>query len=93
MKALIGITAADVPNLSEGEVVNSGVLLNISTSASSGDPIWISKLGFLTNTPPSIGVGGFVAGDWVVYLGVVVQNPDTPTQKDLLVSMENMGQL
>ena len=93
IEALIGLVQNDTANGLTGEVINSGVLSNISTSANFGDPIWLSKLGYLTNVGPEIGVGGFIAGDWIVLLGTIEKNSINPTQKDLLVKLEVVGQL
>lgn len=89
----IGIAYDDIPPYSNGEVVFFGTIPNITTTATFGDSVYLSKVGTLTTTKPSIGVAGFLAGDWVIKIGVIAKNPDNPTQKDLVVNIQFLGQL
>lgn len=91
--SIAGLTRADITNSSAGEVISSGILENISTSASVGDIMYVSKLGDLTNVKPSIGVGGFLVGDWVIRVGAVAKNNDNPSLKDILVNIQIVGEL
>jgi len=91
--AIAGVTRADISNLSQGDVAAAGLIENITTSFSTGDAVYISKTGILTNIKPSIGVNSFVAGDFVVRVGVIATNTGNILQKDLLVSIQLMGQL
>lgn len=91
--AIAGLTKIDITNLSIGEVVSSGILENISTSAGIGDIMYVSKSGDLTNIKPSIGVNSFVTGDWVIRVGAIAKNNDNPVQKDILVNIQIVGEL
>lgn len=76
-----------------GTIVSSGTIENITTSYPVGSMVYISKLGTLTNIKPSLGVNGFGEGDFVIKIGMIAQNVDSPTAKDLLVGIQIMGQL
>lgn len=89
----IGVTVSAINNGNTGAVTSCGVLPNITTSAAFGDPIYVSKTGTLTNVKPSIGVGGFVAEDFIIRVGVIAKNPNNPSNKDLIVNMQIIGQL
>ena len=88
-----GVAREVIPDGTSGQIVTSGKIADISTAASLGDLMYISKTGLLTNIQPSIGVGGFVAGDFVVQVGVVSKNEDNGSLKDLIVSLDIVGQL
>jgi hypothetical protein len=91
--AFVGLYAQDTPNGASGLVIDSGRLENVTTSFNVGDPLYISKTGGLINVPPSIGVNGFVVGDEVVFVGVVVINEFNPSLKDIKVLIEKVGDL
>lgn len=89
----VGVTKNDILDGESGEVVSSGVISDISGVFGFGSTLYLSSTGGLTETKPTIGVDGFVAGDYVVMVGVVVVNSDNPLQKDLLVNLQIIGQL
>lgn len=91
--SIAGLTRADIDNLGSGEVVSSGILENISTTASIGDIMYVSKLGDLTNVKPSIDVDDFEAGDWVIRVGAIAKNNENPLLKDILVNIQIVGEL
>lgn len=92
-KAIAGITFQG-SNVNEPvTVVTGGLVENIVTSASFGSLLYVSKSGGLTNTPPDLGVASFLAGDWVILIGKIVQNLANPTQKDLLVTPTLIAQI
>lgn len=91
--AVAGVVKENIPDTESGEVVVSGIIENISGGFGFGAIIYLSKTGVLTDTKPSVGVGGFVSGDWIVKVGVIVKNAATPAQKDLLVNVQTIGQL
>lgn len=90
---LAGLTKDNVTDGSATDVVSAGTIENITTLANVGDTMFLSKAGSLTNQKPSIGVAGFVAGDWIVRLGVVAKNQTNPLLKDLVVNIQFVGQL
>lgn len=89
----IGLLAADLPALATGQVVNNGRLENVSIGFSIGDALYVSKAGFLTNIKPDIGSGGFLAGDFVIFVGVVVKNEFNGLQKDIQLMCQLIGEL
>lgn len=89
----IGVVTEDITNTNSGEFINAGKISDISTLASFGDPVYVSKSGGLTATKPSLGVDGFVSGDLVIYVGIVAKNEDNPVLKDLIVNLQVIGQL
>lgn len=91
--AIVGLAQADIPNAANGQVIDNSRLENVSMGFNVGDILYVSKSGFLTNIVPDIGVGGFVSGDWVVYVGVVVQNEFNALQKDIVISISARGVL
>ncbi len=91
--AASGITQDIVPDLSNGPVLTTGRLTNLVTSFSFGDPVYVSKTGGLTNLKPTIGVDGFVAGDFIIAIGVIGKNAENPANKDLILNIGIVGQL
>ena len=91
--AIAGILDENVLDSDSGSIVNSGRILDIATSAILGDILYVSKTGGITNVKPAIGIGGFVADDFVIRLGVVAKNQDNVLNKDLLVNISIVGQL
>lgn len=91
--AMVGIYNQDTPNAASGAVIDSGRLENITTSFSIGDPVYVSKAGGLTNIVPVAGSNGFVSGDFVIFIGVIVINEFNNLQKDLKILIEKPGRL
>jgi len=91
--AIMGITAEEIVNSESGRVITSGRIKDITTTASNGDIMYISKTGSLTNVKPSLGVGGFVSDDFVIFTGTVTKNQEDPLKKDLIVNITIIGQL
>jgi len=92
-QSIAGVALEDIDDTNSGEVIGSGIILEIVTAIAVGEPVFVSKTGTLTNVKPSIGNGGFVAGDWVIRLGVISKNIDNPSNKDLLVNIQIVGEL
>lgn len=93
IKKILGVTRTAILHANAGPVVLQGLIENISTGFAVDDPIYMSKTGTLTNVVPDIGVASFVAGDFVVKLGQITRNSDNPSNKDLNVDIEIIGQL
>jgi hypothetical protein len=91
--AFAGVLKDVASNGTNGIVVSSGSIENITTPFAVGSMVYISKLGILTNVKPSTGVNGFGEGDFIVKIGMIAQNVDSVTAKDLLVGIQVMGQL
>lgn len=93
VKRMVGLSGQDVPTTANGPVVDSGRLENVTIGYSVGDILWVSKTGFLINQKPDYGVNGFAAGDFVIFVGVVVQNEFNSLQKDIKLMISLVGQL
>lgn len=91
--AKIGITKESIAASASGVVVVAGLIQNVSITGNVDDPVYVSKTGTLTTTKPDIGVDGFEAGDFCIYIGCLVKNQTNPAQKDLLVAPHLVGQL
>jgi len=91
--ALIGVAKDSVANGALVGIATSGRLENVTVPGSLGDSLYLSKTGNLTNVKPSIGVGGFVSGDFVVFIGISVKNQSNPLLTDLMVNIKVVGQL
>lgn len=91
--ALGGVTGELIPDGIRGKIAKSGRIEDITTTASFGDPVYISKTGDLTNIKPSTGVNSFVAGDFIVRVGTIAKNENNPLLKDLILEMTIVGQL
>lgn len=92
----LGITGEAIPSAASGQVFSNGRASSLAsqlTGFAYGDPVYIGKSGTLTNIKPDVGVNSFVTGDWVVFLGVVVKNEFDPSEKDIQLLIEVIGQL
>lgn len=89
----IAVAQEEILDGSSGEVVTDGKIEDIVVSASLGDVVYVSKIGGLTSIQPSIGVGGFVAGDMVIQVGIIAKNEINASLKDLIVNIDTIGQL
>ena len=97
IEAIIGLTMSNVVSGANGPVISQGILANIGAlygGFAIGDGIWIDATGHgLTNVAPAIGIGGFVAGMFVIKIGTVQANFNLPAQLDLVIFWENRGSL
>lgn len=91
--AIVGIIKEDTPNGEKATIIGNGKIHNISTSVNVGSAVYISKAGDLTDQKPSIGVGGFTEGDFVIFAGMILINEQDPANKDIYVNIGIMGQL
>lgn len=88
----VGVTNASILNASSGDVTALGKISNVVGFALD-DIIYVSKTGTLTATVPDIGVGDFVSGDFVIQIGKIAKNQTNPSNMDLLVQIQVIGQL
>lgn len=93
VSSIVGLTSESVLNGETGNVIDAGRLTDITTSFSVGSAIYVSKTGTLTDSRPDIGVGGFLVGDYVVFVGVIVKNEENPSLKDIKLLLSVVGQL
>jgi hypothetical protein len=91
----IGILKADCSASAVGDIVTSGRIIDVDMPTFSfGDAIYIgSTPGTLTNIKPTDGIDGFIAGNYVVRIGMILKNETDPLKKDLFVSLMMCGQL
>lgn len=89
----VGVVAQSILNNSQGTFLSSGKVEDITTLASFGDLVYVSKTGGLTNSKPSIGVDSFISGDFVIQVGVIAKNEANPLLKDLIINIAIVGQL
>lgn len=90
--AMVGVAESDISNNTDGNVITNGKIANITTSFGYGSVLYINKSGVLTNIKPSEGVNGFIAGDFIVNVGVIAKDPSS-VNKDLIVNHYIVGQL
>lgn len=91
--ATIGVASETISDGASGTITTSGRVTDITTTATFDDYVYVSKFGLLTETKPDIGVSGFVAGDFVISVGVIAKNESNPSLKDLIVNVQIVGQL
>ena len=93
VNGILGVISANTPSAAFGNVTDCGRLENITTSFVAGNVLYINIDGTLTTTRPSAGVGGFVSGMYVIFVGIIVQNQFNPSNLDLKIYMDVIGQL
>lgn len=93
VQAIVGVTSISIPNAASGGIVDNGRLEDITTSFAVGDAIYLGKTGLLINTKPVIGSYGFVDGDFVIFVGVIVKNEFNVSLKDMKLMISVIGQL
>ena len=91
--SVLGLVVANILDTQKGNIIFNGKLTDVTTSAVFGDTLFVSKTGTLTNVKPTLGVGGFVSGDFVIRVGVVVKNDLDPAKKDIIIQIQLNGQL
>lgn len=90
---MIGLILNDIAIGGNGEVVLGGCLKEITTTFPLGAILYVSKIGGITNIKPSIDIDGFVAGDFIIKIGVISRNIVNPINKDLIINISIVGQL
>jgi len=91
--AFAGVTRNATNNGETAEVTTSGVITDSGLTYAAGTVIYVSKSGGITDVKPSIGVGGFVAGDFSIRLGVIVENAQNASLRDIILNIQLIGQL
>ena len=96
----VGLAYENIADAATGSVISNGRIENATLTASLGDVLYVTPTGtligsseFSSGTAPSIGVDGFAASDEVIRVGVVVVNQDNPSNKDIIVNIQFLGQL
>lgn len=91
--SMVGLTSSEIPSAASGLVVSGGRLEDISLPYNVGDAIYVGKSATLTNIKPNVGSNGFVVGDFVIFVGVVVKNEFNLSQLDIQLMLSLVGQL
>lgn len=93
-QAFVGYAQARISMSSLGPVIANGRLQNITTSYPVGTALYVGIDGNPTNIVPSVGVNGFVSGDIVIFMGVIVPNEANPfTELDIALFTQMVGTL
>ncbi len=96
VERFVGLTAVSIPNTASGLVASDGRLENIPLGLgfAVGDPLWVGLTpGSLTNIKPDLTVFGWTTGMFVIFIGVVVQNQFNPSNQDIQIFKQIVGQL
>lgn len=88
-----GVLSNTSMNGARADVTSIGRIPDVLVVGNFGDSIYVSKIGTLTNIPPAIGIGGFIAGDFCIEVGFIAKNLLNPLQKDLVVRVIQPTQL
>lgn len=92
----LGLASMTIPSTAFGQVASDGRIQNIPSGLgfSVGDPIWVGNTpGTLTNVRPNTGTAGWETGYYVLFVGVVVKNEFNPSNQDIQLSRQIIGQL
>lgn len=89
----VGYAYVRIPTSSIGPVIANGRLQNITTILPVGTPLYVGTDGNPTNIVPSVGVNGFVSGDMVIFMGVLVPNELNNTEVDIALFTQFVGVL
>lgn len=89
----VGYAYVRIPASSTGPIVANGRLQNFTTAYAVGTPIYIDTNGNPTNIVPVIGTNGFVSGDAVILMGVLVPNENNPLDIDIAIFTQVFGTL
>lgn len=96
VEAFLGLSAAAIPASTTGQVASDGRVQNIDSSfgLTIGDPVYAGLTpGSLTTTKPDLTAPGWSAGMFVLFIGVVVQNQFNPSNQDIQIFKQIVGQL
>lgn len=91
----LGLASEVIPNTATGLISSDGRIQNVNGwGFSNGDAVWVgSTPGTLTNVKPDLGSPGWSSGDFVLFVGVVVQNEFNPSVQDIQLCRQIVGQL
>lgn len=98
VQSFVGYAYTRIASASTGPIISGGRLENLTGySFTIGNSIYISVGGGLQNTSPVDNNGNpvapFVVGDFTIFAGVIVQNEDNPSNQDLQIFSQNLGEL
>ena len=96
VSAFLGLSATAIPASTTGQIASDGRVQNIDASFgfSVGDPVYAGLTpGSLTNVKPDTTQPGWTSGMFVIFIGVVVQNQFSPSNQDIQIFKQIIGQL
>lgn len=96
VETMLGLTSESIPSAANGQVVSEGRLENIPISLGFAvrDILYVGPTpGSLTNVKPDVSVPGWSAGMFVILVGVVVKNEFNPSNQDIQLFRQIIGQL
>ena len=91
--SFVGYANVRIDTSALGQVIANGRLKNITTILPVGTPLYVGKDGNPTDTIPSVGVGGFVSGDMIIFMGVLVPNETNNSEVDIALFTQMVGTL
>ena len=95
-EAFLGLSATAIPASTTGQIASDGRVQNIDAGFgfAVGDAVYAGLTpGSLTNIKPDLGASGWAAGMFVIFIGVVVQNQFNPSNQDIQIFKQIVGQL
>lgn len=91
--AFVGVARNDVLNTGSGDIINAGLLEDVAGGYAPGETVYVSKTGAVTNVKPTDGGAGFVAGDFIIKIGVIAENNVNSALRDCIICIQIMGQI
>jgi hypothetical protein len=82
-QAMVGYANFRIPTSALGPVIAGGRLHNITTPYPIGTALYVGTDSNPTNIYPSVGVNGFLSGDAVIFMGVIIPNEINPAAIDI----------
>lgn len=95
VNSMLGYASVRIPASATGYVTSNG-RLKLYTNTNSyplNTPLYIGLDGNPTSTVPSAGVGGFVSGNYCIFMGVLVPNEVNPSEFDISLFTQVIGVL
>lgn len=96
VEGFVGLASLSIPNAASGLITSDGRVENIPLGLgfAVGDALWADVTpGGLTNVKPDVTQPGWAVGMFVIFIGVVVQNQFNPSNQDIQLFKQIIGQL
>ena len=99
VKGIFGVTIEDIASAKEGDVILAGKVEGMEQVAGIsisdvGKTVYIAASGGITLDTPQIGVNSFVAGHFVVSIGILIKSVNNPSAGvDMILNIDILGQL
>jgi hypothetical protein len=92
-QGFVGYAQVRIPTSTLGPIIANGRLQNFTTALPVGTALYVGTDGNPTNIVPSVGVNGFVEGDMVIFMGVLVSNEANGSEIDIALFTQLIGTL